>query len=587
MAAGSAVAQDRPNILMIMGDDIGIPNVSVYSHGMMGYQTPNIDRIAKEGVLLTDYYAEQSCTAGRASFITGQYGIRTGLTKVGLPGAEVGIQDEDPTLAQLLKPLGYRTGQFGKNHLGDRNEYLPTVHGFDEFFGNLYHLNAEEEPENPDYPKDMSFRQKFGPRGVLDCKATDIDDPTVQPRFGRIGKQTIVDTGPLTQKRMETIDQAFRDRAIDFMERAVQADDPFFVWFAPSRMHFFTHVPSEWEGKSGLNTYADGMLQHDNDVGVLLDKLDELGIADNTIVLYTGDNGVHACTWPDAGVTWFRSEKTTNWEGAYRVPMLVRWPGKIAAGSVSNEIMAAIDWVPTLMAAAGEPDIVEKVKSGYQADGRVFKRYIDGMNFLPTLTGEEKGEGPRRMFLYFNDSAQLTALRYRRWKAVFLEQRAEGQAVWRDPWVELRAPKIFDLRMDPFERADHDSNVYEDWWVRRAFLIVPTQPLVGGFLATLKDYPPSQKPASFNLDRSLRRVPEQTGHPLTERDRTSGVRNLCESEVPDRSRGRRTAVCRYAAAVESAARPATVRSTVLVPEREPPSGSGVCQAGRDGDHPNR
>jgi arylsulfatase len=499
-SAPASAQQSKPNILVIMGDDIGIPNISVYSHGMMGYKTANIDRIAKEGVLLTDYYAEQSCTAGRASFITGQYGIRTGLTKVGLPGATVGIQDEDPTLAQLLKPLGYRTGQFGKNHLGDRNEYLPTVHGFDEFFGNLYHLNAEEEPENPDYPKDMSFRAKFGPRGVLDCKATNFDDPTVDPRFGRVGKQTIVDTGPLTRTRMETIDQVFRDRAIDFMERSVDADEPFFVWFAPSRMHFFTHVPSEWSGKSGLNPYADGMLQHDNDVGVLLDKLDELGIADNTIVLYTGDNGVHAATWPDAGVTWFRSEKTTNWEGAYRVPMLVRWPGKIPAGSVSNEIMAAIDWVPTLMAAAGEPNIVEKVKQGYRADGRTFKRYIDGMNFLPTLTGKE-AKGPRDMFLYFNDSAQLTSLRYRRWKAVFMEQLAIGQAVWRDPWTELRAPKIFDLRMDPFERADEDSNTYEDWWVRRAFLIVPTQPLVGEFLSTLEEFPPSQEPASFNLDQ--------------------------------------------------------------------------------------
>ena len=499
-AAGPAVAAKKPNILMIMGDDIGIPNISAYSHGMMGYKTPNIDRIAKEGVLLTTYYSEQSCTAGRASFMTGQYGIRTGLTRVGLPGSPLGIQDEDPTIAELLKPQGYRTGQFGKNHLGDRNAFLPTVHGFDEFFGNLYHLNAEEEPEHEDYPKDPRFREMFGPRGVLDCKATDVDDPTVEPRWGRVGKQTIVDTGPLTRKRMETMDEKFRDRAIDFMERAHKAGEPFFVWFAPSRMHFFTHVPDKWKGKSGLNKYADGMLQHDNDVGVLLDKLDKMGIADNTIVMYTGDNGVHNSTWPDAGVTWFRNEKTTNWEGAYRVPMLVRWPGKIPAGSVSNEIMAAIDWLPTLLAAAGDPDIVEKVKKGHKAAGKEFKRYIDGKNFLPHLTGKE-AKGPRKMFLYFNDSAQLTSLRYNRWKAVFMEQRAEGQAVWREQFDELNAPKLFDLRMDPFERADHDSNTYEDWWVRHAYLIVPTQPLVANFLKTLRDYPPTQKPASFNLDR--------------------------------------------------------------------------------------
>ena len=492
--------QKRPNILMIMGDDIGIPNLSCYSRGLMGYKTPNIDRIAKEGMLFTDYYAEQSCTAGRASFITGQYGIRTGLTRVGLPGSKLGLQHEDPTLAELLKPLGYATGQFGKNHLGDRNQFLPTVHGFDEFYGNLYHLNAEEEPESEDYPKDPRFKEKFGPRGVLDCKASDKDDPTIHPRFGKVGKQTIKDTGPLTKKRMETADGEFRDRAVDFIERSHKAGKPFFVWFAPSRMHFWTHVPKKWKGKSGLNKYADGMLQHDNDVGVLLKKLDELGIADNTIVMYTGDNGVHACTWPDAGVTWFRGEKVTNWEGAYRVPMLVRWPGKIKKDSASNEIMAAIDWLPTLMAAAGDPNIVEKVKKGHKAAGKNFKRHIDGMNFLPHITGKE-AKGPRKMFMYFNDDAQLTSLRYKRWKAVFLAQRGEGQAVWRNPWEELRAPLIFDLRMDPFERAEEDSNTYEDFWVRHAFMFVPAQPMVGNFLKTFKEYPPSQKPASFNLDR--------------------------------------------------------------------------------------
>jgi arylsulfatase len=491
--ASSALAAKKPNILVIMGDDIGIPNLSIYSHGMMGYQTPNIDRLAKEGMMFTDYYAENSCTAGRAAFITGQTVLRTGLSRVGMPGAAVGIQDKDPTLAELLKPHGYMTGQFGKNHLGDRDEYLPTNHGFDEFFGNLYHLNAEEEPEHPDYPNAPEFRERFGPRGVIHSWAL--------PN----GKQRIEDTGPLTRKRMETVDQEFLDAAVGFMERAQKADKPFFVWFASSRMHFFTHVPDEWKGKSGLNFYADGMLQHDHQVGLLLQKLDELGIADNTIVLYTGDNGPHACTWPDAAVTWFRSEKVTNWEGAFRVPMLVRWPGKIKNGSVSNEIMAHLDWVPTLMAAAGDADIKEKLKKGHKAAGKKFKVHLDGYNFLPHLTGQE-ANGPRKEFYYFNDDAELTAIRYNRWKAVFLEQRAEGQAVWRDMWIPLRAPKLFDLRMDPFEKADHDSNTYEDWWVRHAFLFVPAQPLVANYLKTFKEFPPSQEPAAFNLDAVMKKM---------------------------------------------------------------------------------
>lgn len=493
LIASSAVAAKKPNILVIMGDDIGIPNLSIYSHGMMGYQTPNIDRLAREGMMFTDYYAENSCTAGRAAFITGQTVLRTGLSRVGMPGAEVGLQDSDPTLAELLKPHGYMTGQFGKNHLGDRDEYLPTNHGFDEFFGNLYHLNAEEEPEHPDYPKAPNFRERFGPRGVIHSWAL--------PN----GKQKIEDTGPLTRKRMETVDHEFLDAAVDFMERARRAEKPFFVWFASSRMHFFTHVPDEWKGKSGLNFYADGMLQHDHQVALLLEKLDELGIADNTIVLYTGDNGPHACTWPDAAVTWFRSEKVTNWEGAFRVPMLVRWPGKITAGSVSNEIMAHLDWVPTLMAAAGDPDINQKLKKGHEAAGKKFKVHLDGYNFLPYLTGQE-ANGPRKEFYYFNDDAQLTAIRYNRWKAVFLEQRAEGQAVWRDMWIPLRAPKLFDLRMDPFEKADHDSNTYEDWWVRHAFLFVPAQPLVANYLKTFKEFPPSQEPAAFNLDAVMKKM---------------------------------------------------------------------------------
>jgi arylsulfatase len=385
------------------------------------------------------------------------------------------------------------------------------VHGFDEFFGNLYHLNAEEEPENVDYPKDPRFGKRFGPRGVLKCKATDRDDPTVDPRFGRVGKQTIVDTGPLTKKRMQTVDQEFLKASLDFIDRAQKAKKPFCVWFASSRMHFYTHLPKEWEGKSGLNFYADGMLQHDHQVGVLLKKLDDLGIADDTIVLYTGDNGPHACTWPDAGVTWFRSEKVTNWEGAYRVPMLVRWPGRIKAASVSNEIMSHIDWVPTLLAAAGDPNIVEKLKKGHVAGGKRFKVHLDGHNFVPHITGK-RAKGPRESFLYFTDDARVQALRYNRWKMVFMEQRAEGQAVWRDPYVTLRAPKLFDLRMDPFEKADHDSNTYEDWWVRRVFLFVPAQQFVGNFLASLKEFPPSQRPASFNLDDVLRKLEKPGSH---------------------------------------------------------------------------
>ena len=483
LAGNSAVASGKPNILVIMGDDIGIPNISVYSHGLMGYQTPNIDRLGKEGMMFTDYYAENSCTAGRAAFITGQTVLRTGLSRVGMPGAEVGLQDSDPTLAELLKPHGYMTGQFGKNHLGDLDKYLPTKHGFDEFFGNLYHLNAEEEPEHPDYPKNPEFHKRFGPRGVIRSFAD--------------GK--IEDTGPLTKKRMETVDEEFLEASLDFIDRAHKADKPFFVWFNSTRMHFFTHVPEKWQGKSGLNFYADGMLQHDHDVGVLLDKLDELGIADNTIVIYTGDNGPHACTWPDAAVTWFRSEKVTNWEGAFRVPGFVRWPNKIKAGSISNEIIAHLDWVPTLMAAAGDTDIKEKLKKGHEANGKKFKVHLDGYNFMPYLTGQEE-KGPRKEFFYFNDDAQLTSIRYNRWKLVFLEQRADGQAVWRDMWIPLRAPKLFDLRMDPFEKADHDSNTYEDWWVRHAFLFVPAQPLVATYLKTFQEFPPSQKPAVFNLD---------------------------------------------------------------------------------------
>jgi len=493
-----AAASEKPNILVIMGDDIGIPNLSAYSHGLMGYKTPNIDRIADEGMMFTDYYSENSCTAGRASFLTGQTALRTGMSRVGLVGSPVGLHDSDVTIATLLKEDGYMTGQFGKNHLGDRNKFLPTVHGFEEFFGNLYHLNTHEEEEHPDYPKDPEFHKRFGPRGVIHSWASDKDDSTEDERFGRVGKQVVKDTGPLSSERMPDVDQEFLDATVDFMKRAKDKNKPFFVWFNPSRMHMFTHVPNEWKGKSGLNFYADGMLQHDDHVGQLLNTLDEMGIADNTIVVYTSDNGPHSASWPDAGVSWFRNEKVTNWEGAFRVPMLVRWPGKIPANSVSNEIMSHLDWVPTLMAAAGETDITEKLKKGYKAGGKTYKNHLDGYNFLPYLTGKEK-TGPRKEFLYFNDDAQLTGLRFNRWKLVFMKQDAEGQEVWRHMWHPLRAPLIFDLRMDPFEEAEH-SNTYEDFWMRHSFLFVPSQPFVGKYLATFKEFPASQNPATFNLD---------------------------------------------------------------------------------------
>ncbi len=489
MMPGEALGQSsKPNILVIMGDDIGIPNISKFSFGMMGYRTANIDRIADEGMFFTDYYAEQSCTAGRAAFITGQAPVRTGMTKVGFPGADLGIQKEDPTLARLLKDQGYTTGQFGKNHLGDKDEFLPTEHGFDEFFGNLYHLQAEEEPENPDYPKNPEFKKRFGPRGVIKSTAD--------------GK--IEDTGPLTKKRMETVDEEFLAATKDFIQRANKAEKPFFAWFNSSRMHYFTHISKKWEGKSGLNFYADGMLEHDSHVGELLDLLDELKITENTIVIYTTDNGVHYNEWPDAGVTWFRGEKNTNWEGGFRVPTIIRWPNKIPANSVSNEIMSHTDWVPTLMAAVGVTDIKASLKKGYQSKSAsmTYKVHLDGYNVLPILLGEKK-EWPRKEFFYFSDDGELLALRHDRWKIVFSEQRARGFAVWRDPFIPLRAPKIFDLRMDPFERADTDSNNYDRWWGIRAFLFSGAQKLVGDFVATFNEFPPRQKPAKFNVDEAI------------------------------------------------------------------------------------
>jgi len=501
----------RPNILVMWGDDIGVANVSAYSFGLMGYKTPNIDRVAHEGMMFIDYYAEQSCTAGRASFITGQSGLRTGMTKVGLPGATLGIQPEDITMAEALKPLGYATGQFGKNHLGDRNEFLPTVHGFDEFFGNLYHLNAEEEPEREDYPKDPAFKAKFGPRGVLKCKATDVDDPTVDPRFGKVGKQTIEDTGPLTRKRMETIDDETTNAAMDFIKRQAQANKPFFCWWNATRMHLYTHVRESMRGRSGLDEYSDGMLEHDDDVGKLLKTLDDLGIANNTIVIYGTDNGPHMNAWPDGAMTPFRSEKNTNWEGAYRVPAMIRWPGHIKSGEVTTEIFAALDWFPTLLAAAGEPDIKNKLLSGYNAVGKTFKVHLDGYNQLPLLTGEQQ-KSARKEFFYINDDAELVAIRYENWKAVFCEQKTPGTLdIWGEPFICRRLPKLFNLRTDPYERADITSNTYYDWTIQRAFLFVPAQAFVAQFIGTFKDFPPRQKPSSFSVDQIMTQLTKTQG----------------------------------------------------------------------------
>ena len=505
-------AQEKPNILVIMSDDVGITNISAYSRGLVGYQTPNIDRIANEGMLFTDYYAEQSCTAGRSAFITGQHPVRTGLTKVGFPGSAIGIQKEDPTLAELLKNHGYATGQFGKNHLGDRNEYLPTVHGFDVFYGNLYHLNAEEEPENPDYPKDPDFRKRLGPRGVLDCVATNKFDKTKDPRFGVVGKQKCKDTGPLTKKRMETADEEFLDRAMQFIEKNTKANKPWFTWLATSRMHFYTHLKPESEGVTGLGIFADGMVEHDGHVGQVLDLLKKLEIDDNTIVIYTVDNGPHYNEWPDGGISPFRGEKNTNWEGGYRVPALVRWPGKIPAGKISNEIVSMQDWVPTLMATVGEPDIKEKLKKGHKADGKKFKVHLDGYNLLPHLMGKEK-ESPRKEFFYFSDDGLLVGVRHKQWKLVFAEQRAKTFRVWSEPFVQLRIPKPFNLRSDPFERADTDSNNYDRWWIERsAFSVTAIQEIVGEFIGTFKEFPPRQKPAKFNVDDVTKKMYEAGAH---------------------------------------------------------------------------
>ncbi|MEN8129813.1 MAG: arylsulfatase [Pseudomonadota bacterium] len=486
-STGVQAATKKPNILVIWGDDIGWYNVSAYNQGVMGYKTPNIDRIAKEGAMFTDWYGQQSCTAGRAAFITGQSPIRTGLTKVGIPGAKEGMPVEDPTIAGLLKNRGYMTGQFGKNHLGDLDKHLPTNHGFDEFFGNLYHLNAEDEPENADYPKDPEFRKKFGPRGVIHSTAD--------------GK--IEDTGPLTKKRMETVDSETTDAALDFIDRAHAANKPFFVWWNSTRMHLWTRLKAESQGVTGLGTYPDGMVEHDGHVGQLLAKLDELGITDNTIVMYSTDNGAEVMTWPDGGTTPFRGEKNTNWEGGYRVPTVIRWPGVIKPGTTYNDIFAHEDMLPTLLAAAGEPDIKERLKSGgVKANDRTYKAHLDGYNLLPLFKGEDSS-GPRKEFLYWTDDGNIAALRYNNWKVVFMEQRAHGFDVWQDPFVTLRFPKLLNLRSDPFERAEHESIGYAKWRAERMFALAPSQIFVSKWLQSFKEFPPRQKPGSFSLSKVM------------------------------------------------------------------------------------
>jgi arylsulfatase len=488
-ASVGAAETAKPNILVIWGDDIGQFNISAYNRGMMGYRTPNIDRLATEGALFTDWYGQQSCTAGRAAFITGQSPIRSGLTKVGLPGAPEGMKKEDPTMATILRAQGYMTGQFGKNHLGDRDEMLPSNHGFDEFFGNLYHLNAEEEPENPDYPKDPAFKKQFGPRGVIHSFSD-----------GRI-----TDTGPLTRKRMETIDEEVTTKALDFMERAKKAQKPFFLWWNSTRMHIFTHLKAESEGKTGLGVYADGMVEHDGHVGQVLDKLKELGLEDNTIVMYSTDNGAETFTWPDGGTTMFRGEKNTQWEGGYRVPTLIRWPGVIKPGTVINDIAAHEDMLTTFAVAAGDSTVVADLKKGRTIGDRTYKVHLDGYDLAPALKGT--APWPRKEFIYWTDDGSVAALRYGNWKVTFLKQEAEGLKVWQEPFTELRAPLITNLRMDPFERAEEENAMgYQRWYLDRMFLIAPAAGHVGQWLQSFREFPPRQKPGSFNLERVMEAV---------------------------------------------------------------------------------
>lgn len=504
----TSATDGKPNILVLFGDDVGVANISAYSNGLMGYETPHLDSIARDGIKFQHYYAEQSCTAGRSAFLTGQHIIRTGLSKVGFPGAPMGMSQLDPSIGGLLKNLGYATGQFGKNHVGDRNPSLPTVNGFDEFFGNLYHLNAEEEPELPDYPKDPAYAAKFGPRGVLRCKATDVDDQTTDPRFGKVGKQTIEDTGALTKKRMETIDDETSTAAIDFMKRQQSAGKPFFCWFNATRMHLRTHVRESHRGRytHGDSEYIDGMMEHDDTIGNLLSSLDDMGIADNTIVLYTSDNGPHMNTWPDGAMTYFRSEKNTNWEGAFRVPCMVRWPGVIAPGTVTNELMSHNDWIPTLCAIAGEPDLAAKLKAGYVANGNEYKVHLDGYDqstFLKTVNGSAANnngaKSARKTFFYSDDDGLLVSMRQGDYKYVFSEQRMEGtMGLWAEPFTTLRLQKIFNLFQDPFERADITSNTFWDWQLNHVGSAYGMMEEVFQFVATFKEFPPRSFPPSFN-----------------------------------------------------------------------------------------
>ncbi|MCC8971867.1 arylsulfatase [Bradyrhizobium brasilense] len=496
LGSPSASAQQKPNIVVIFGDDVGIWNISAYHRGMMGGRTPNLDRIAREGALFTDYYSQNSCTAGRAAFITGQSPMRTGLLKVGLPGAKQGLQDKDPTTAQLLKPLGYATAQIGKNHLGDRNEYLPTLHGFDEFYGNLYHLNSEEEPEEPDYPKDPAFHKQFGPRGVLDCKASDRDDPTEDPRFGKMGKQVCKDTGPLTKKRMETVEDDLVAHSLDFMDRSVKANKPFFLWHNSTRMHVWTRLSPKWENKSGFGLFADGMAELDDVVGQILKKIDDLGIANNTIVLFSSDNGAEVFTWPDGGMIPFKGEKGTTWEGGFRAPALARWPGVIKPGTIVNDIMSHEDWMPTFVAAAGDPEIKQKLLNGVKMGDNTFKSHLDGYNFMPFFKGEA-ATGPRHEIFYFDDNANLNALRYDNWKIHFAW--IEGH-LFSGKRTSANVPLVVNLRQDPFERTPFESESYRRWQADKLWTLVPAQAIAGKFIQSFKEYPPSQRVGSMNLD---------------------------------------------------------------------------------------
>ncbi len=511
VAPCASAQQKKPNIIMIMGDDIGMWNLSVYHRGMMGGSTPNIDRIAAEGALFTDYYAQQSCTAGRAAFILGQTPFRTGLLKVGLPAAKQGIQDKDPTIAELLKPLGYAAAQIGKNHLGDRNEYLPTVHGFDEFYGILYHLNAMEEPYSETYPKDPKFRELFGPRNIVDTKATTKDDPTTDPRWGRVGKQTIADGGPLpphpnmdpaAKFSMENVDEELVRRSLDFIDRSVKANKPFFLWHNSTRMHSWTHLSRKWQGKSGYGLYADGMMELDWEVGQILKKLDDLGIAKDTIVMFTSDNGAEIFSWPDGGNHPFRGEKGTTFEGGFRVPMVARWPGVIKPGTIVNQIFASEDWMPTLLAAAGEPDVKEKLLKGFQVGNKTFKNHLDGYNFLPFFKGEV-AEGPRHEFFYFSDNADLMALRYNDWKIAF--KTIQGN-LFTGKEESTNVPWVTNLRMDPWERYQSESESYTAWWGEQLWTLVPSVAIVGQFLQSFKEYPPSQVSGSTTVTRFLEAI---------------------------------------------------------------------------------